>query len=197
MLIIGLTGSIASGKSTIASAMKRYHFPVFDSDKEVHKLLAPHGAAVTEILDYFPDSGSLEKGIDRKRLGAMVFQDKQALTRLESILHPQVGQARTSFLQQAHFANRRAVILDVPLLFETKTDLLCDVTMMAWAPLRVIKHRALRRPHMTAEKLAQIIAQQMPQHEKQRLVDVTITTALGHGVMMRQILRLLSHLRLR
>ena len=197
MLIIGLTGSIASGKSTIAATFERYHFPVFDADKAVHKLLGTHGKAVPEILSYFGACGTLDAGIDRGKLGALVFGDAKALAVLEDILHPQVAAARLRFLAQAQTVRRKAVVLDVPLLFETGTDQLCDVTMMAFAPMRLIRQRALQRPSMSPEKLSQILAKQMPQHEKARLVDAKITTALGHGVMTGQILRLLSKWHLR
>lgn len=186
MMIIGLTGSIASGKSTLASVLKRYHFPIFDSDKTVHSLMGPNGSAVPAILSEFGKYGSLQSGIDRQKLGALVFHDSQALSILESLLHPRVAQARERFLQQACLTRRKAVILDVPLLFETKTDLLCDVTMMAWAPLSVIRRRALARPSMTEAKLNAILAKQMPQIEKARLADAKITTGLGFAIMTQQ-----------
>lgn len=197
MLIIGLTGSIASGKSTIADVFRRKHIAVFDSDKQVHDLMAPKGAAVTTILSHFKDCGSEETGIDRVKLGQIVFQDKSQLTSLESILHPLIAKQRERFLQQQHHSYAKAVILDVPLLFETKTDILCDVTMMAWAPLFLIKQRALRRPHMTEKKLQSILQSQMPVHEKTKLADEKIITALGHGTMMAQINRLCSKWHLR
>ncbi len=197
MIIIGLTGSIASGKSTISNAMARYHIPVFDSDKAVHDLMGANGKAVSAILSDFPDTGTLATGIDRKKLGSHVFGDADALKQLEAILHPKVSMQREGFLKQAQLQRRKAVLLDVPLLFETGTDLLCDVTIMAWAPLWLIKARAMRRPGMTQEKLTHILAQQMPQHQKARLADERIVTGLGHGVMMQQILRLLSKWHLR
>ena len=192
MLIIGLTGSIASGKSTIADVFRRKHISVFDSDKSVHDLMAPKRAAVATILSHFKECGSEKTGIDRVKLGQMVFQDKDKLKQLESILHPLVFKQREQFLQQQQHLYAKAVILDVPLLFETKTDTLCDVTMMAWAPLFLIKQRALRRPHMTDEKLQSILKSQMSMHEKAKLADEKIATGLGHGYMMAKINRLCS-----
>lgn len=197
MMIIGLTGSIASGKSTIGRVFHRYHFPVFDSDKAVHHLLGPKGAAVGDILAQFGDCGTYESGMDRKKLGSHVFANPEALSTLESILHPLVGQKRARFLQQAKLARRRAIILDVPLLFETKTDLICDKTILAMAPDRLIRQRALARSGMTDDKLNGILAKQMSQFEKAKLADEIITTGLGHGAMMRDIHRLLSKWRLR
>ena len=191
MLIIGLTGSIASGKSTIADVMRRHHFPIFDADKAVHKLMAPQGQAVAAIIAEFGEAVLSSGGIDRKALGQIVFGDRQALQSLESILHPLVAQDRLRFIKQARIQRRSAVILDVPLLFETGTDALCDVTMMAWAPARLIRQRALARPHMTSDKLEAILAKQMPQFEKSKLADETIATGLGYAAMTRQIHRLL------
>lgn len=197
MIVIGLTGSIASGKSSIAAVFKRYHLPVFDSDKQVHKLLAPRGQAVGAILSEFGSVGTFENGIDRAALGATVFQDKGALRALEAILHPRVAQARMRFLQQSRMNRRRAVLLDIPLLFETGADDVCDVTVMAWAPYRLIRQRALARPHMTATKLDNILSQQMSQSEKLKLADEKIATGLGYGAMTKQIHHLLSKWRLR
>lgn len=197
MLIIGLTGSIASGKTTIAEVFRRKHIAVFDSDKQVHDLMAPNGAAVTTILSHFKDCGSEKTGIDRVKLGQIVFQDKTQLKQLESILHPLLSRQREMFLQQQQHLYTRAVVLDVPLLFETKTDIICDVTMMAWAPLFLIKQRALRRPHMTDQKLQSILKSQMSFHEKAKLADEKIATGLGHGYMMAQINRLCSKWHLR
>ena len=197
MMIIGLTGSIASGKSTIGRVFQRYHFPLFDSDKAVHHLLGPKGAAVPQILAQFGVCGSYQTGIDRKKLGRHVFANQEALLVLESILHPLVAQQRQRFLLQSKVTRRRAVILDVPLLFETRTDLICDKTVLAIAPEGLIRQRALARASMSEDKLNGILAKQMPQFEKAKLADEIITTGLGHGAMMRDIHRLLSKWRLR
>ena len=197
MLIIGLTGTIASGKSTIADVMRRHHIPIFDADKAVHKLMGPKGKAVGAVVAEFGESVILSGGIDRKALGAFVFGNDAALRRLESILHPQVAEERMRFIKQARMMRRSAVVLDVPLLFETGTDALCDVTMMAWAPLRLIQQRALVRPHMTAAKLEAVLAKQMPQFEKSKLADEKIATGLGYAAMTRQIHRLLWKWQLR
>lgn len=192
MLIIGLTGSIASGKSTIADVMRRHHLPIFDADKAVHRLMGPKGKAVRSVVAEF-GAGVLSSdgAIDRKALGGLVFGDDAALQSLESILHPQVAEERMGFIKGARVNRRSAVVLDVPLLFETGTDGLCDVTMMAWAPMRLIRQRALARPHMTDDKLEAILAKQMSQCEKSKMADEKIATGLGYAAMTRQIHRLL------
>ena len=189
MLIIGLTGSIASGKSTIADVMRRHHFPIFDADKAVHKLMAPKGKAVDGVVAEFGAAVLSSGGIDRKALGELVFGDGAALEALEAILHPIVAEERMRFIKQARINRRPAVVLDVPLLFETGTDFLCDVTMMAWAPERLIRQRALARPYMTAEKLDAILSRQVSQAVKRRLADLVLPSSLGRAETRKRLLR--------
>lgn len=197
MRIIGLTGGIASGKSTIASWFSYRGFPVFDSDKMVHTLMGPKGIAVPAILSKFDDCGGYETGIDRQALGKQVFGAPHALRDLEGILHPLIAEQRAVFLKSARQQRSRAVILDVPLLFETKTDVMCDVTLLAWAPDFLITKRALLRPHMSLGKLRAIQKQQMSFADKSKLADETIATGLGYAYMTRQLNRLLCKWQLR
>jgi len=197
MKIIGLTGGIASGKSTIASWFSYRGFPVFDSDKIVHTALGPKGMAVPAILSRFDDCGDYQTGIDRQALGQQVFGAPQALRDLEGILHPLVAEQRNMFLKSSRQQRSRAVILDVPLLFETKTDVICDVTLLAWAPDFLVTRRALLRPHMSLDKLRAIQKQQMPLAEKAKLSDEKIATGLGYAYMTRHLNRLLCKWQLR
>ena len=116
MRILGLTGSIGMGKSTAASMLRRLGVPVFDSDAAVHRLLAKAGAAVPKIREAFPDVVK-DGAVDRQALGARVFADPAALTRLEAIVHPLVRREERRFLRAA--ARRRAplVVLDIQILF--------------------------------------------------------------------------------
>lgn len=197
MLIIGLTGSIASGKSTIAKGLRRHHIPIFDADKVVHDLLGVQGHAVPEILSHFGDVGTLETGIDRLALGKIIYAAPEKRLILEAITHPLVAQARARFIKimRAHY--KRAICLDVPLLFENNIEADCDLTIVAAAPFAMRRQRALARDGMVAEKFAQIVKAQMPQAEKIARADIVITTALGHNHMTKQIYRLLSSLGLR
>jgi dephospho-CoA kinase len=176
MIIIGLTGSIGMGKSTVAKMFTRLGVPVFDADAEVRRVQGPGGRALAAIEAAFPGS-THEGGLHREKLGAAVFGDREALRRLESILHPLVGDAQSAFLG-AH-RRKNAVVLDVPLLFEKGGWRRCDMSVVVSAPLRVQRARVLARPGMTPEKFAAILKAQMPDAEKRRRADVVIETGRG------------------
>ena len=183
MIIVGLTGSVASGKSTVASWMSAKGIAVHDSDAVVHNLLAANGQAVAEIIATFGlDLGTNDGGIDRKKLGAHVFANPADRKKLESILHPLVRQHREFFLQDQQCLGSRIVVLDVPLLYETGVDELCDYVIVVYADEDTIRHRALSRPGMTLEKLSGILATQMPANEKCQRADFVLDTDLDPDI---------------
>ncbi len=194
MVILGLTGSIGMGKSTAAEMFRTLRVPVYDSDAEVHRVLAPGGRAVKPVEAAFSGVAS-DGGIDRAALRERVFGNPAALARLEAIIHPMVSDARSRFL--ARCASRRVavVVLDIPLLFETGNDWNCDATMVVTAPRFLQQARVLARPGMTPETLAGILARQMPDAEKRRRADFVVPSNLGRGVTLRrlkEIVRLLA-----
>ncbi|MFQ5535597.1 MAG: dephospho-CoA kinase [Sphingomonadales bacterium] len=191
MVILGLTGSIGMGKTETARAFARRGVPVCDSDAQVHVLLAKGGAAVAAIEAEFP--GVVRDGaVDRGRLGQRVFGDDAALTRLEAILHPMVRQRQRAFLHRAAMRRSPLVVLDVPLLFETGGDRLCDKVAVVSAPAFLQRQRVLRRPGMTAERFNAVLKQQMPDREKRRRADYVIPTGLSKGAMVRQVAGLIT-----
>ena len=120
MKIIGLTGSIATGKSTIVRWINELGIATHDSDCAVHELLGPDGGAVKDVLAEFGSHfGTIADGINRRSLGDEVFSEPQKLLSLESIVHPMVRQHRDAFIAEQRKANADAILLDVPLLFET------------------------------------------------------------------------------
>lgn len=184
MIVIGLTGSIGMGKSTASAMLRRMRVPVHDADAAVHRLTGPGGAAVPRIEAAFP--GVTQDGaVDRAALGPKVFRDPAALKRLEAILHPMVAADRDAFLKQCTMRGCPAVVLDVPLLFETGGDRLCDLTIAITAPLFIQAQRVLARPGMTTEKLNNIRARQLPEVEKRRRADVVIWSSLGRRPVLR------------
>lgn len=188
MIILGLTGSIGMGKSTAAQQLRRLGFAVHDADATVHGLLGRGGGAVSAIAAAFP--GVVRDGaVERRVLGAQVFDDPAALRRLESILHPLVRQAERRFLARARRQRRRLVVLDIPLLFETGGETRCDAVAVVSAPAFVQARRVLGRPGMTDDRLAAIRRTQMPDRDKRRRADVVIPTGRGYRPALRALVR--------
>ena len=192
MHIIGLTGSIASGKSTASEMLMQMGYWLHDADKTVHQLMGPDGAALTDIATEFQLDIDQAIGVNRAELGRMVFQDPEKRAALEAILHPMVSANRHRFLQQARMFGARTVILDVPLLFETGTDRLCDYIITLWAPDFLQIRRALSRPAMTSDKLTAILAAQWSQTEKSRLSDLALPSGLGKAETRKRLQRFLK-----
>jgi dephospho-CoA kinase len=195
MRIVGLTGSIGMGKSTAAAMLRAMGVPVHDADRCVHRLLGPGGRAVAAVARAFPGTQAAAGGIDRKALGARVFGDPARLRALEGILHPLVRREEQRFLAAARRQRRRAVVLDVPLLLETDGDLRCDLVLVVAAPRFLQAQRVLRRPGMTAARLAQVRAQQMAEPEKRRRADLVVPTSLGRRMTRDRLKRALVQAR--
>lgn len=184
MVILGLTGSVAMGKTTAAGMLRRFGIPVHESDATVHRLLGKDGAGVPLVAKAFPNS--VRDGVvDRRALGAVVFADPVALRTLETLLHPLVSAQALLFLKRASAARTPLVVLDIPLLFETGAQRRCDATIVVSAPALVQRQRALARPGMTPAKLAGILARQTPDAEKRRRADFIVPTGLGRGTTLR------------
>jgi dephospho-CoA kinase len=188
MVILGLTGSIGMGKSRAAEVFRRMVVLVHDADRVVHDLLATDRTAVAAIAKAFPGLHVHRAGgIDRQALGRSVFDDALALARLEAILHPLVRRRQDRFLRQAARAGRRLVVLDVPLLFETRGDRHCDAVVVVSAPAFVQAERVLRRPGITRQRLDAILGLQMSDGEKRSRADFVVDTGLGYSHSLRQI----------
>jgi dephospho-CoA kinase len=177
MKILGLTGSIGMGKSTVAAMFEEAGVPVFDADAAVHRLQGPGGALVGEIEAAFPGTTGPE-GVDRGALGAQVLGDPEALARLEAIVHPAVGRMRQAFLEGN--ASEPLVLFDIPLLFEKTGRAGLDAVAVVSAPAEVQRERVLARPGMTPEKFEHILALQMPDAEKRARADFVIDTGCDH-----------------
>jgi dephospho-CoA kinase len=194
MVVLGLTGSIGMGKSTAARMLRCARVPVCDSDAIVHTLLARGGAAVAAIGREFP--GVVRDGaVDRQALGAAVFGRPAALERLEAIVHPRVRQAQDAFLRQARRRRAPVAVLDIPLLFETGAEARVDAVVVVSAPAVVQRARVLARPGMTAQKLAAILARQMPDGEKCRRADFVVETGGGRWPARRALRKIIATVR--
>lgn len=188
MVIIGLTGSIAMGKSTAARMLRAMGLPVHDADAAVRRLQGPGGRALPAIEALFP--GTVKNGVlDRQAVGARVFGDREALARLEAAIHPLVQAQTQDFLKRCCRLGVPAVVLDIPLLFEGGGDARTDFDLVVSAPAFIQRRRVLSRPGMDAAKLAGILARQMPDREKRRMADAVIPTGLGRAVTLRHLER--------
>jgi dephospho-CoA kinase len=186
MFILCLTGSIGMGKSTAAALLRRQGVWVHDADAAVHRLFAKGGAAVPLIARAFPQA-VVNGAVDRAILGRLVFGNPPALRRLEAIVHPLVRRSTDRFLAAAARARQPLVVLDIPLLFETKGQHRCDGIVVVSAPPFLQLQRVLRRPGMTPEKFAAILVHQMPDREKRRRADWVVSSASGKGYTGRQL----------
>lgn len=171
--ILGLTGSIGMGKSAVAAMFEGLGVPVFDADAAVHQLQGPGGALLPAIEAAFPGTTG-PQGVDRPKLGAAVFGDKDALKRLEKIVHPAVGAMRQAFLAQ--HAQTPLIVFDIPLLFEKGGWEQVDAVVVVSAPPEAQRDRVLARPGMTPEKFEQILKLQVPDAEKRARADYVIDT---------------------
>lgn len=194
MRVLGLTGSIATGKSTAAAALRGLGVPVFDADAAVAQLLAPGGAAVPVVAARYPDVITTAGGVDRQALGQRVFADRSELAWLEGVLHPRVQAQERAFLFHCAMRRARVVVLDIPLLFETGADRRVDGVLVVTCPPFLQRQRLWRRSGMTAAKMQAILARQMPDREKRRRGDIVIPTGLGRAVMRRRLRRAVGDL---
>ena len=194
MVIIGLTGSIAMGKSTTAQMFTKMHIPVYDADKTVHRLFERGGEAVDNIKLLFPQS-IVDEAVDRVKLSAIVFKDTEKLRKLEEIVHPLVNLKRHQFLLTQQRQKTRIIVLDIPLFFETRRRYSCNYVFVASAPKFLQRQRALARKGMTLDRFNAILARQMPDHKKRQLADFVIPTGLGKAYAYRILKQKLSKIK--
>lgn len=178
MKIVGLTGSIGMGKSTTAQMFADLGCPVFDADAAVHELYAKGERAVPLIRAVFPDAIT-DGAVNRKRLGDHMRADPLNLKVLESFIHPWVGEMRAAFLAKAETDDAKAVVFDVPLLFEIGGDAHVDAAVVVTAPASVQRERVMARGGMTEELFEMILSKQMPDAEKRKRADYIIHTDRG------------------
>jgi dephospho-CoA kinase len=189
MFILGLTGSIGMGKTATAAMFADEGVPVHDADAVVHKLY--EGEATPLIEAAFPGTTSGEI-VDRGKLGQRVLGNKDAIARLEQIVHPLVTKARERFVKEAERKGAKVAVFDVPLLFETGGDKRCDAVVVVSAPAEVQRARAFERPGMSEDKFSAILAKQMPDAEKRARADFVVDTSKGFDFARAQVREILK-----
>jgi len=191
MLVLGLTGSIGMGKSTTAKLFRDEGIAVFDADAAVHELYS--GSAVPQICERFPSA--VKNGVvDRAMLAQSVIGKADALADLEKIIHPLVRSAELDFIQHHRDHGSKIVLLDIPLLFESGGDGLCDKIVVVTAPPDVQRERVLARDGMTLEKFNGLLARQMSDADKRAKADFIVFTDKGIEDARQQVRKVLQNL---
>ena len=193
MIVLGVTGSIAMGKSTVSTMLSRMNNPMHDADKTVHNLMKVNGKAYYKIAERFPRAIEANS-VDRTRLGQEVFGNPEKLKELENILHPLVREARDNFIRQQYRYRSRLAILDVPLLYETGGDKHCHKVLVVSAPYFIQRQRVLARQGMTQTKFHDILKRQLPDYEKRKRADFIVPTGLGKAYTYKALKRLMRSL---
>lgn len=192
MLVIGLTGSIGMGKSTVAARLRELGVPVCDADAIVHELY--EGEAVAPVEAAFPGS-TVEGRVDRAKLSEALMRDPSGFKRLGAIVHPLVNAAERECLHAADRSRAPMAVLEIPLLFEGGSDARCDVTIVVSAPADVQRARVLLRPGMTPDKLDLILSRQMPDAEKRNRATFVVDTGVPIEETLAQVDRIVEQLR--
>ena len=177
MIKIGLTGSIGMGKTETGKIFSELGFPVYNADDAVHKLYGPGQKGSEKIKEIFPDSINPDGSVNREILSAEVLGDVDKIRALESIIHPLVGEDREIFFKKN--SDSPAIILDIPLLFETGGEKFVDLVIVVDAPQDIQEERVLSRPNMTKEKFEKIIAEQIPNDVKKKKADFIVDTSIS------------------
>ncbi len=193
-MIIGLTGNIATGKSTISKEIQNnFHIPVIDADKVAREVVEPGEKALEAIMETFGNQILLADGtLDRKRLGAIIFQDKSQREKLNSIVHPSVRERmekkKNSLLQQGH----QSIVFDIPLLFENDLTHLVDKTLLVYTSENIQLKRLMERNQLTETEAKNRMHSQMNIEQKKELADDIIDNSGTIEASVKQLIKILK-----
>jgi len=193
MMRIGLTGGIASGKSTVSRMFQSFGIPVVDADVAARKVVEPGAEAYEPIIARFGTDILREDGtIDRKKLGALVFADEEKRLALNAIVHPAVRKVMLSEVEECARRGEKAVVLDIPLLFESRLTDWVDKIIVVYVPYRLQLERLMARNQFTKNEAELRIQAQMPLEEKKERADAVIDNSGTVAETRRQLQRLLQ-----
>ena len=190
MIIIGLTGSIGMGKTETARIFSNLGIPVYDADASVHKIYESGNIGALAIKKLFPEAISADGSVDRKILSSIVVGNKTNIKKLEEIIHPLLKKDRLVFFEKNK--NKKIVVLDIPLLFETKGESQVDYVVVVSTSDNIQKQRVLERPDMTEDKFEKILLSQMPNEAKCQKADFIIDTSISVDDAKKQVLNILK-----
>ncbi|HWQ74713.1 MAG TPA: dephospho-CoA kinase [Syntrophomonas sp.] len=176
VIVIGLTGGIASGKSTVSKTLKELGAYIIDGDETAHSVIEPHKPAWRDMLDAFGrDILNPDDTIDRDKMGAIVFGNPDQLARLNQITHPRIMESFKEDYRRIKAANPNAIlVLEIPLLYETFMDRMCDEVWVVWVDYETQLKRLMDRNHYSLEEAKSRIESQIPLDEKAHRADVVI-----------------------
>lgn len=189
MFKLGLTGSIATGKSTALKVFADLGYPTFSADEAVHELYQNH--AIKPVAKLFPQA-LVNRRIDRAILGAILAKNPERLKHLEAVVHPLVRKQMKNFLASAEASGAKLAVIDVPLLYETGFDYGLDAVALTFCDESQLRARALARPGMDVEKLNIILARQISQDEKKQRADYLIDTGASLEHMHDQVKQIIA-----
>jgi len=178
LYLIGLTGSIGMGKTQTAALFEAEGVPRYDADAAVHALYQKGGAAVAPIGELVPEA-VVDGQVDRAILGQVVLKDGAKLKALEALVHPLAGQSQMQFLAEQESAGQAAVLLDIPLLFETGGQDYVDCVVVVSAPFEMQRARVLARPGMSEERFMDILAKQVPDEAKRQAAEFIVDSSIS------------------
>ena len=179
MIIIGITGSIGMGKTTIALMLKSFGIPIHDADRVVKKLL-DDDFMINDIKKKWPTCVVYNKKkikVNKEELSKIIFDNSKEKQKLENLIHPYVIKDRNNFIRINK--NKKIIGFDVPLLYETRTDKICNYIFLASASEEIQKKRVLKRTNMNIEKFNKINNNQLSNFEKKKKKPIIIPTGYG------------------
>ena len=196
MIVVGLTGGIASGKTTVVEILKKRKLAVHDSDLVVGGIyLKPKTKFLTHLKKINLEKSLKGKNIDKKIIREEIFNDTKKRKLLESHIHLEVKRSRNIFLKKHKQKKTKIVILDIPLLFENKLEKICDFTILLYAPLNTRKKRAMRRSGMQKKILKKIIKSQLSDKIKKKKADFVVDTSMNKNRCFNEVLKTIKSIK--
>ena len=191
-LVIGLTGGIASGKSTVSTMFKEMNIPVVDADVEARLAVMKGEAAYFQIIDTFGKDILLDGEIDRQELGSIIFHQEEKRKLLNEIVHPEVRKRMMEQVEKAQQTGEEVIVLDIPLLFESKLTYMVEKTILVYVDYDIQLERLMKRNSLSIDDAKARIQSQMPLNEKIKLADAVINNNGSIEETKKQLINVLS-----
>ncbi|MCD7950493.1 MAG: dephospho-CoA kinase [Erysipelotrichaceae bacterium] len=189
MKVIGITSSIAGGKSTVTSYLRQKGYVVLDADEISHHALDKGTRSYYQVKEMFMDCMDEDRNIDRKKLGKIVFNDERLKKQLEDIIHPYVSSTMKKQIQQSH---EDVIFLDIPLLYEAHFEYLCDKIIVVYVDEKTQCERLMKRNHIDKDEALHLMQQQISIEEKKKKADYVLDNTLGFEDLYQNIERILT-----